>query len=193
MLCSRFLRPPGEAHGRLYTLSERGFDGMLRTYDWTLRGGLRHRRVPVAMLGLTLVRAASLFWIIPKGFIPTEDTGQIFAFTEAAQDVSFDAMMEHQLAVNAIVRGNPHVEQFFSANGASGINIVPNTGRLFIRLKPHGERPPVDRVIEELRPKLQTGPGTRVYPQNLPLIRIGGQLPKALSQPTLPGTDLHAL
>src|SRR3989338_6306392 len=124
MLCSRFLRPPGEAHGRLYTLSERVFDGMLRTYDWTLRWVLRHRRVTMAMLGLTLVLTAYLFWIIPKGFIPTEDTGQIFAFTEAAQDVSFDAMMEHQLAVNAIVRANPHVEQFFSAIGASGINIV---------------------------------------------------------------------
>ncbi|OGL12602.1 MAG: acriflavine resistance protein B [Candidatus Rokubacteria bacterium RIFCSPLOWO2_02_FULL_72_37] len=193
MLCSRFLRPPGEAHGRLYTLSERVFDGMLRTYDWTLRWVLRHRRVTMAMLGLTLVLTAYLFWIIPKGFIPTEDTGQIFAFTEAAQDVSFDAMMEHQLAVNAIVRANPHVEQFFSAIGASGINIVPNTGRLFIRLKPHGERPPVDRVIEELRPKLQTVPGIRVYPQNLPLIRIGGQLTKALYQLTLQDTDLQEL
>ncbi|MBI4269771.1 MAG: efflux RND transporter permease subunit [Candidatus Rokubacteria bacterium] len=193
MLCSRFLRPPSEAHGWLYTVSERFFDGMLRTYDRTLQWVLRHRRVTMAMLGLTLVLTAYLFWIIPKGFIPTEDTGQIFAFTEAAQDVSFDAMMEHQLAVNAIVRANPHVEQFFSAIGASGINIVPNTGRLFIRLKPHGERPPVDRVIEELRPKLQTVPGIRVYPQNLPLIRIGGQLTKALYQLTLQDTDLQEL
>ena len=193
MLCSRFLRPPGESHGRLYTVSERFFDGMLRAYDRTLQWVLRHRRTTMAALGLTFVLTAYLFVVIPKGFIPTEDTGQIFAFTEAAQDISFDAMMEHQLAVNAIVLKDPHVEQFFSAIGASGINIVPNTGRLFIRLKPRGERPPVDQVIEELRPKLQTVPGIRVYPQNLPLIRIGGQLTKALYQLTLQDTDLQEL
>ena len=193
MLCSRFLRPPGESHGRLYTVSERFFDGMLRAYDRTLQWVLRHRRTTMAALGLTFVLTAYLFVVIPKGFIPTEDTGQIFAFTEAAQDISFDAMMEHQLAVNAIVLKDPHVEQFFSAIGASGINIVPNTGRLFIRLKPRGQRPPVDQVIEELRPKLQTVPGIRVYPQNLPLIRIGGQLTKALYQLTLQDTDLQEL
>ena len=193
MLCSRFLRPPGESHGRLYTVSERFFDGMLHAYDRTLQWVLRHRRTTMAALGLTFVLTAYLFVVIPKGFIPTEDTGQIFAFTEAAQDISFDAMMEHQLAVNAIVLKDPHVEQFFSAIGASGINIVPNTGRLFIRLKPRGERPPVDQVIEELRPKLQTVPGIRVYPQNLPLIRIGGQLTKALYQLTLQDTDLQEL
>ena len=193
MLCSRFLRPPGESHGRLYTVSERFFDGMLRAYDRTLQWVLRHRRTTMAALGLTFVLTAYLFVVIPKGFIPTEDTGQIFAFTEAAQDISFDAMMEHQLAVNEIVLKDPSVEQFFSAIGASGINIVPNTGRLFIRLKPRGERPPVDQVIEELRPKLQTVPGIRVYPQNLPLIRIGGQLTKALYQLTLQDTDLQEL
>ena len=193
MLCSRFLRPPGESHGRLYTVSERFFDGMLRAYDRTLQWVLRHRRTTMAALGLTFVLTAYLFVVIPKGFIPTEDTGQIFAFTEAAQDISFDAMMEHQLAVNAIVLKDPHVEQFFSAIGASGINIVPNTGRLFIRLKPRGERPPVDQVIEELRPKLQTVPGIRVYPQNLPLIRIGGQLTKAVYQLTLQDADLQEL
>ena len=193
MLCSRFLRPPGESHGRLYTVSERFFDGMLRAYDRTLQWVLRHRRTTMAALGLTFVLTAYLFVVIPKGFIPTEDTGQIFAFTEAAQDISFDAMMEHQLAVNAIVLKDPHVEQFFSAIGASGINIVPNTGRLFIRLKPHGERPHVDQVIEELRPKLQAVPGIRVYPQNLPLIRIGGQLTKAVYQLTLQDADLQEL
>ncbi|HBH02375.1 MAG TPA: acriflavine resistance protein B, partial [Candidatus Rokubacteria bacterium] len=193
MLCSRFLRPPGESHGWLYTVSERFFDGMLHVYDLTLRWVLRHRRTTMAALGLTLVLTAYLFAVIPKGFIPTEDTGQIFAFTEAAQDISFDAMMEHQLAVNEIVRKDPNVEQFFSAIGASGMNIVPNTGRLFIRLKPHRERPPVDQVIEELRPKLQTVPGIRVYPQNLPLIRIGGQLTKAVYQLTLQDSDLQEL
>ncbi len=193
MASSRFLRPPGASRSRLYALSERFFHGMLRTYDRSLVWTLRHRRATMAVLGLTLVLTTWLFVVIPKGFIPNEDTGQIFAFTEAAQDISFDAMMQHQIAVAEIVRKDPHVEQFFSSIGASNINVVPNTGRLFIRLKPHGQRPPVDRVIEELRPKLATVPGIKVYPQNLPIIRIGGQLTKALYQYTLQSTDLQEL
>jgi HAE1 family hydrophobic/amphiphilic exporter-1 len=193
MACSRFLRPPGQSASRLYALSERFFAGMLRTYDWTLQWVLRHRRATMAVLGLTFVLTAYLFVVIPKGFIPNEDTGQIFAFTEAAQDISYDAMMEHQIAVAEIVRQQPYVDQFFSSIGASNTNVVPNTGRLFMRLKPHGQRPPVDKVIEDLRPKLATVPGIRVYPQNLPTIRIGGQLTKAVYQYTLQSPDLQEL
>ena len=193
MLCSRFLRPPAERHGRLYTLSERFFDGMLRTYDWTLQWVLRHRPLMMGVLVATLVVTAYLFTVIPKGFIPNEDTGQIFAFTEAAQDISFDAMMQRQQTVADIVRKDPYVDQFMSSIGAGGSNVVPNTGRIFIRLKPHGERPPVEQVIQELRPKLASVPGINVYPQNLPTIRIGGQLTKALYQYTLQDTDLQQL
>ncbi len=193
MLCSRFLKEPTESHNRLYRLSERFFAGMLGTYDMTLKWVLRHRVVTLATLAATVVLTGWLFMIIPKGFIPNEDTGQIFAFTEAAQDVSFEAMMQHQQAVAAIVQKNPYVEQFMSSIGAGGTNIVPNTGRLFIRLKPRNQRPPVDQVIAELRPQLATVPGINVYPQNLPTIRIGGQLTKALYQYTLQDTDLNEL
>src|SRR5574341_1209835 len=191
MASSRFLRPPGASRSRLYAVSERFFDGMRRVYDRTLVWTLGHRRATLVVFGLTFVLTAWLFVVIPKGFIPNEDTGQIFAFTEAAQDISFDAMMQHQVAVAEIVRQDPRVERFFSSIGASNINVVPNTGRLFIRLKPHGQRPPVERVIEELRPKLATVPGIKVYPQNLPVIRIGGQLTKALYQYTLQSSDLQ--
>ncbi|HEY3065737.1 MAG TPA: multidrug efflux RND transporter permease subunit [Methylomirabilota bacterium] len=193
MLCSRFLRPPSHRHGRLYTMSERFFDGMLRSYDWTLQWVLRHRPFMMGVLALTLIVTAYLFTVIPKGFIPNEDTGQIFAFTEAAQDISFDAMRDRQQAVAEIVRKDPYVEQFMSSIGAGGSNIVPNTGRMFIRLKPHDQRPPVEKVIQELRPKLTAVPGINVYPQNLPTIRIGGQLTKALYQYTLQDTDLQEL
>jgi HAE1 family hydrophobic/amphiphilic exporter-1 len=193
MLCSRFLRPPGESHGRLYTLSERFFHGMLRTYDESLKWVLRHPRPTMGVLLGTLVLTAYLFMVIPKGFIPNSDTGQIFAFTEATQDISFEAMREHQQAVAEIVRKDPYVEQFMSSIGASGVNIVPNTGRLFIKLKPRDQRPPVEQVIQELRPKLTAVPGINVYPQNLPTIRIGGQLTKALYQYTLQDTDLQEL
>ncbi len=193
MLCSRFLREPRHAHSRLYAASERFFARMLAVYDASLRWALAHPRTIMASLVLSMALTAWLFVTIPKGFIPNEDTGQIFAFTEAAQDISFDAMMEKQVAVADIVRKSPHVEQFFSAIGAGGSNIVPNTGRLFMRLKPHAERPPAQQVIDELRPQLATVPGIRVYPQILPTIRIGGQLTKALYQYTLQSPDLTDL
>jgi hydrophobic/amphiphilic exporter-1 (mainly G- bacteria), HAE1 family len=193
MLCSRFLKEPSHSHGALYRAFERFFDGMLRRYDGSLRWVLRHRAVTLVVLVLTFALTAWLFVIIPKGFIPNEDTGQIFAFTEASQDVSFEAMVARQRAAAEIVSQQPYVEQFMSAVGAGGSGVVPNTGRLFIRLKPHGERPHVDKVIEDLRPKLAAVPGLRVYPQNLPTIRIGGNLTKAVYQYTLQDTDLKSL
>jgi hydrophobic/amphiphilic exporter-1 (mainly G- bacteria), HAE1 family len=193
MLCSRFLRPPHAGHSRLYRASERVFDGMLHVYDVTLRWTLRHGRLTMAVLVLTFFLTAYLFTIIPKGFIPTEDNGTIFAFTEAAQDVSFDSMMAHQRAVADIFRQQPYIEQFMSFIGASGTSTVANNGRIFARLKPRKERRPVEELIADLRPKLATVPGMRVYPQVLPTIRIGGQLTKAVYQYTLQDADLQEL
>ncbi|MEK7837636.1 MAG: efflux RND transporter permease subunit, partial [candidate division NC10 bacterium] len=194
MLASRFLKPPhAGGRNRLYQASERFFQGMLHAHDGALRWTLRHRRTTMGALLGTLVLTTYLFVVIPKGFIPTEDNGSIFAFTEAAQDVSFESMVAHQRAVADVVRRNPHVEQYMSFIGASGANVVPNTGRIFARLKPRSERPHAQQVIEELRPELAAVPGIRVYPQMLPTIRIGGQLTKALYQYTLQDTDLQEL
>jgi hydrophobic/amphiphilic exporter-1 (mainly G- bacteria), HAE1 family len=193
MACSRFLRPPGESHGRLYLASERFFDGMLHVYDRSLQWTLRHRRFTMAVMLATFVLTGYLFREIPKGFIPTEDTGQIFAFTEASQDISFDALVEKQRAAAAIVLKEPYIDQIMSSIGASTVNVVPNTGRIFMRLKPHDQRPPADKIIEDLRPKLAAIPGLRVYPQNLPTIRIGGNLTKALYQYTLQSPELQEL
>jgi hydrophobic/amphiphilic exporter-1 (mainly G- bacteria), HAE1 family len=193
MLCSRYLRPPHAGGSRLYRASERFFDGMLKTYDGSLKWVLRHRRTTMAVLILTFVLTAYLFAVIPKGFIPTEDNGTVFAFTEAAQDVSFEGMMAHQRAVADVVRQQPYVQQFMSFIGASGSSTSLNNGRIFIRLKPRSERPPVEEVIADLRPKLAAVPGIRVYPQVLPTIRIGGQLTKAVYQYTLQDSDLQAL
>ena len=193
MLCSRFLRPPHGGHNRLYRASERFFAGMLWAYDASLRWVLRHRRTTMAVLVLTFALTAYLFAVIPKGFIPTEDTGSIFAFTEAAQDISFDAMAARQRAVVEVILRQPYVQQLVSFIGASGSSAVLNTGRIFARLKPSSERPPAERVIEDLRPKLAEVPGIRVYPQMLPTIRIGGQLTKATYQYTLQDTDLREL
>ncbi|MFI5338981.1 MAG: efflux RND transporter permease subunit [Candidatus Methylomirabilales bacterium] len=195
MLCSRFLRPPAEAHhGRIYAVSERFFQGMLSTYRWTLERCLAHRPAVMVVLVLTLFVTGFLFWVVPKGFIPSEDTGQIIGFTEAAQDISFDSMVRHQQQVAAILRGNPNLESFMSSVGIGGASPTGNTGRLGLMLKPRSQRKlSADEIIQELRPKLATVPGIRVFLQNPPLIRVGGQLTKSLYQYTLQGADTREL
>jgi hydrophobic/amphiphilic exporter-1 (mainly G- bacteria), HAE1 family len=194
MLCSRFLRPPQEkSHGRLYNLTERFFQGMLRLYDRTLTWVLRHQPgtmlVSILLLGVTLF----LLVIIPKGFLPSEDQGTIFTFTEGAQGISFKAMEKEQKAAMAIVGKNPYVKSYFSAIGASHHSLAANTGRMFIRLVPRDKRPGVDTIIQQLRPQLATIPGLRVFMQNLPPIRIGGVLTKSLYQFTLQSPDITEL
>jgi HAE1 family hydrophobic/amphiphilic exporter-1 len=193
MACSRFLRPPRESRGRIYAASERVFNGMLHVYERTLQVVLRHPRFTLGVFLATVVLTGYLFVIIPKGFIPNEDTGQIFAFTETSQDISFDGMMEHQLKVAEIVGKQPYVDQFFSAIGASGSSVVMNNGRIFMRLKPRDQRPSADDIVQDLRRKLTGIPGINVYPQVLPTIRIGGQLTKGQYQYTLQDTDLQVL
>ncbi|HWT77264.1 MAG TPA: efflux RND transporter permease subunit, partial [Candidatus Methylomirabilis sp.] len=191
MLCSRFLHPPREAHhGRVYAFTERFFQGMLFTYRWTLERCLEHRPTVMVVLILTLVVTGYLFWVVPKGFIPSEDIGQIIGFTEAAQDISFESMVEHQQAVAAIVRQDPNIESFMSSVGTGGASATQNTGRLGLMLKPRSERKlSADEIIRELRPRLAGVPGIRVFLQSPPLIRVGGQLTKSLYQYTLQGSD----
>ncbi|MDO8478825.1 MAG: efflux RND transporter permease subunit [Candidatus Rokubacteria bacterium] len=189
MLCSRFLKPPTASHGRIYRASERVFAGMLAAYRGTLEVVLRHPQATIGVFVATIVGTGWLFMAVPKGFIPDEDTGQIFAFTEGAQDISFDSMMAHQREAAAIVLKQPYVSSFMSSMGASNTSVVPNTGRFFIRLKPRAERPGVDEIIQELRAKLTGIPGFTVYPQKLPTIRIGGNLTKAAYQYTLQDAD----
>jgi len=226
MLCSRFLRPHlGEQHGRSYNALEGVFDGSLRWYDVTLQWAMRHR-VTVMVIGLGLLLATAWqFWVIPKGFLPEEDTAEFVGFSEALQGISFDAMKAHQEQLNKIVWADPNTLQFFSSvsdNGTSGLNI----GRMFVHLKDLSKRPytknafydrldgdygktpvlgwavhairplfehhmGISDIMQELQPKLDTVTGVRVYLQNPPSIRIGGQLTKSLYQYTLvsPQTD----
>jgi HAE1 family hydrophobic/amphiphilic exporter-1 len=194
MLCSRFLRPPAAArHGRVYAASEKAFDAVRDAYGWTLARVLRHRPATVAASFFLLGATIFLFIVIPKGFLPNEDTGAIFGFTEAAQGISYDDMGRHQQAVARIVRTDPNVQSYISSIGPSGPNIASNSGRIFLMLKPREERKSADAVIQELRPKLAAVPGIRAFLQILPLIRIGGQLTKSQYQLTLQGTDTGEL
>jgi HAE1 family hydrophobic/amphiphilic exporter-1 len=194
MLCSRFLRPPREErHGRLYDWTERIFQGMLHVYDRSLTWVLGRQRSTMIISVLLLVLTLFLLGIIPKGFLPSEDTGSIFTFTEAAQGISFEAMVKEQKALAAIVAENPYVKNWMSSVGASGPNVAGNTGRLFIRLIPRNQRPGVEEIIQDLRPKLATVPGIRAFMQNLPPIRLGGMLTKSLYQLTLQSPDIKDL
>jgi len=194
MLCSRFLRAPGEVrHGALYRASERAFQGSLRVYEAGLKWSLRHRLAILAITGIVQAATIWLFVDIPKGFLPSEDTGQIFAFTEAAEGISWEAMGKHQFEVNEVVADNPYVDRFFSTAGARGGIGGANAGILFIRLKPRDERPPVNQVIAQLRPELAKVVGIRVFPQVPPPIRIGGQLTKSQYQFTLQSPDTDTL
>ena len=195
MLCSRFLKAHGrESHGRFYQASERAFDASLRAYDWSLRRVLRHRRATMIVSAAVLVATVWLFMVMPTGFLPSEDIGQAFAFTEAAQGISFDGMAQHQQALAAIVGADPNVDAYMSSIGATGPNATSNSGRIFMRLKPRSQRElTADQVIEELRPKLARVPGIRAFLQNPPPIRIGGTLTKSLYQLTLQGADTNEL
>jgi len=195
MLSSRFLRPPREVeHHALYNFFERFFAGMLRAYEGGLKFVLRHRPATMVVTVLISILTVVLFRLIPKGFIPNQDTSQVFGFTEAAEGISFDAMVQHQKAVAATVKADPNVEAFMSSAGGRGGIGGTNSGVIFIRLKPRNQRKlSADEVVNELRPKLAQIPGIRVYMQNPPPIRIGGQLTKAQYQLTLQGPDTDEL
>ncbi len=195
MMCSRFVHAQhGRRHGRIYNFFERFFNGLRDTYDRTLQVALRHRRVTLWISFAVFVATMILFYVIPKGFFPSEDTGQIFAITEASQDISFDAMRQHQLAAMKIVAADPNIDGFMSAIGAGGASSTLNQGRMFMRLKDRSERKlSADQIIQELRKKLAQVPGINVFMQNPPLIRIGGHLTKALYQYSLQDTDTKEL
>jgi multidrug efflux pump subunit AcrB len=127
MMCAQLLRDPrGERHGRLYALSERFFDRMLAAYETGLRWVLRHRSITLAATVATLVLTGYLYVVIPKGFFPQQDTGFIVAVSEAAQDISFPAMLDRQARLVDIVRREPGVDGVMSAVGAGAINSTVN-------------------------------------------------------------------
>ena len=195
MLCSRYVKhSESEHHGAVFRLFERFFDGLLGAYERTLAMAMRHPRIIMGSFLATLLVTGYLFTLVPKDFLPSGDSGQIIAFTEGAQDASFASMVQHQRAVAEIVAQEPDIASFMSAVGAGGIRPTANTGTVFMILKPRSERNSTpDQIIQRLRPKLGAVPGIKVYMQNPPVIRIGGQITAAQYQYTLQSTDLDEL
>jgi HAE1 family hydrophobic/amphiphilic exporter-1 len=190
MLCSRFLQPSREQHhGRFYEVTEHVYQRALGLYQRTLRWVMQHRRTGLAFSAAILVGTAALFVLVPKGFIPSEDTGFISGTTETLEGSSFDAMVQHQQQVAAIVAQDTNIEHFMSSVGGGTMN----QGRVSIHLKPLGQRLPADQVVGELAPKLAAIPGIRTYLQIPPAIRIGGRPTKTQYQFTLQSGDIQAL
>ncbi|MCA9592648.1 MAG: efflux RND transporter permease subunit [Myxococcales bacterium] len=194
MLSARLLRPHGEKPpGRAYQAVERGFELALSIYDRTLSVVLRHKRSTMVLTLGVLVATVMLFRTIPKGFLPTEDNGQIFALTEAVEGISFEAAKERQQQIAAIVKEDPAVDSFMSNVGARGSIGASNQGFLFARLKPRSERAPVEEVIARLRKQTAHVPGMKVFMQVPPPIRIGGRLTKSEYQLSLQSTEPREL
>jgi len=190
MLCSRFLRPPKEAkHGRFYEATERVYQRGLAFYQRTLGWVMDHRRTTIWFSLGILVATVLLYPFVPKGFIPTEDQGQIQGTTETLEGTSFENMRDHQLAVADIVGRDPNVVHYMSTVGGGTMN----QGRLSIRLKPRGQRLPADQVVRELNGKLNSVTGIRTYLSLPQSIRIGGRPTKTLYQFTLQSADIDAL
>jgi len=190
MLCSRFLRPPKEErHGRFYNATEHVYQRGLAWYERSLRWVMDRRGLALIFSGAILVATALLFMVVPKGFIPTEDTGQIQGTTETLEGSSYENMRDHQLAVADIVGRDPNVAHFMSSIGGGTMN----QGRVSIRLKPRGDRLAADQVIRELAPKLNNVTGIRTYLQLPASIRVGGRTTKTQYQFTLQSADIDAL
>ena len=194
MLCGRWLRPEhGRRHGRAYMAVERAFDALRDGYGRTLRATMRAPRVTMLVFALTSAGAIWLGVTIPKGFLPAEDTGQLFAFTEGPQDISFESMYRQQQIVGAKIREYPHVRDTMSFIGVGGSSLQMNLGRIVITLDPRSERPSADEIMQTLRPQLSDIPGMKVFLQNLPTIRLGGVITKSQYQLALQSADLDEL
>jgi HAE1 family hydrophobic/amphiphilic exporter-1 len=194
MLSSRFLRRGAHAgHGRLYQASERIYAGVLARYLGSLEWVMARRGAALVGSAAVLVATIWLGVIVPKGFIPTEDNAQIRGTTEAAEGISFEAMVRHQRAAAEIVQADPNVAGFMSAVGGGRSSSV-NQGRFFVHLKPRREREQsADQIARALSARMAAVPGLRVFFQSPPPISIGGRGSKSLYQYTLQGPDIPEL
>jgi hydrophobic/amphiphilic exporter-1 (mainly G- bacteria), HAE1 family len=195
MMASRFLKPAAEAHhGRLYNITERGFDIMLGGYERMLAVAMRHRFLTLLVYFATLGLTIYLFIVIPKGFFPQQDTGLLTGISEAAQDISFADMMKKQEALGEIVAADPAVATVAMAIGAGGSTAAINNGRMYITLKPKDQRnASVFDVIARLRPKLDKVEGAKLFLQAAQDVNVGGRAARTQFQYTLQDANIDEL
>jgi len=161
------------------------YNRVLQFYEWSLRSVLAHPLFTIAVSLILAIFTFYLFGAVPKGFIPTGDTGLLFGNTEAAQGISLDDMIKHQNVIANIIKNDPNVQSYASSVGSGGRNNGSNSGTIFIGLKPLNQRQSADDVIEELRPKVSREPGLRVILQNPPSLNVGGGFGRSTYQVTM--------
>ena len=192
MLSSRFLRSQHDReHGRFYHTTERFFNWWLGIYERSLAWVMQRRRGALVFSLVTLVVTGWLFWAIPKGLFPTDDTGQLLATTEAAEGISFDALTQRQQQVAAVVAQDPDVR---SVTSSVGTTPAANQGQLTIDLKPIGERKrSAEQIARDITTRVAEVPDITVFVQNPPAISIGGLASKSLYQYTLQSGNMSQL
>jgi multidrug efflux pump len=198
MMCATLLPAADHRrHGRLYRLSERGFEWVLCCYEVSLALVLRHPRGVLAVTVLTIAVNGYLFVVVPKGFFPQQDTGRLTGAIQAAQDISFQSMQDKLTAVVGIITDDPAVDNvigFTGGGGGGGGGATVNTARMFVALKPLEERRlGADQVIARLRRKLAAVPGAPTFLQAVQDVRVGGRASNAQYQFTLRGEDVAEL
>lgn len=195
MMCARLLKDQSrKKHNRLYLAFERGFDALLALYARGLQVVLRHRFATLMVMLCTIGLTGYLYVIIPKGFFPQQDTGQIVGVTEASQDISFPAMSERQQALVNVLLKDPAIQSVASYVGPGGPTATLNQGRIFVILKPKPERKAsADEIINRLKPKLAHIQGITLYMQAAQDITIGARLSKTQYQFTLTDADSNEL
>ncbi len=181
-------------HRGWWRFTEGIYNRIIQFYEWSLRKVLAH---PLYVITISLILAVFtfyLFQIVPKGFIPSGDTGLLFGNTEGAQGISLDDMIKHQNVITDIIKNDPNVQSYASTVGAGGRNSGGNSGTIFIGLKPFGQRKlSADDVITELRPKVSREPGLRVILQNPPSLNVGGGFGRSTYQVTLQASGTSEL
>ncbi|HEY2380088.1 MAG TPA: multidrug efflux RND transporter permease subunit [Terriglobia bacterium] len=192
MMCARLLRPESEIrHGRAYRLSERGFQWILDFYETTLGWVLRHQALMLLVTLGTIAFTVYLYFVVPKGFFPEEDTGRLTGNIQADQDTSFQTMSGKLREFAVAVGKDPAVEDVIAFTGGGG---TANTGRMFVSLKDLDKRKAsADQIIGRLRRQLSKIPGATLYLQAVQDVRVGGRAANAEYQYTLKSDDLKAL
>ncbi len=191
MMCSRLLLPARERRrSRLHAWSEQGFAALLRGYERTLAWALDHGPVTLLVLLGTVLLNVWLYVIVPKGFFPQQDTGQLTGRIQADQSISFQLMRQKLARFIDIVRADPAVQSVVGFTGGA----QRNTGSIFVTLKPLAERgESADRIVARLRPQLAQEPGANLVLTPVQDIRIGGRQSSASYQYTIQADDLAEL
>ncbi len=187
MMCARLLKPESEEHhGRLYTLSENFFSWMLAVYDKGLRWVLAHQPFTLGVAILTFFTTIYLYIVIPKGLLPQQDTGLVIGVTDAAQNISFAAMVARQRTIADRVLEDPDVTSVASFVGGGTVNATLNTGRLVINLKDRDERTAsASAIITRLRERTADVEGIALYMQAVQDLQIDSRVSRTQYQYTL--------